>query len=430
MRPHTTRDALVGVVYILVIAGLVALSIAIYNHAFSSYTDVTVRAGSVGSSLDKGSDVKVRGVVIGQVESVTTNGKSTKIHLQLDPDKAKTLPHNVTAQLLPKTLFGEKYVSLVLPKADQASGKLGGTIYEDTSPVSAELEHLFADLYQVLTAVQPQKLSATLGEMAQALRGSTASELADTITLVGGYFNGLSPHVPQLTKDFEALATTAKTYAQAGPDLIDALDSASTFSQTLVSQQQDFKNVLASVSTMSKTIGNFVGTSQNQIIGLSVDSLPTLKVVARYSKEFPCISQALVNYIPKANKAFGAGTKQPGGHVVLHVIAPKKPYGPGDRPKPYTADPGPRCPYSTSTSLASTALATVPGVAGASTAATNGTVQASPATEGMGTANSPQENELIAELVAPAAGMSPAAFPKWSSLLLGPALRGTEVTVK
>ncbi len=49
---------------------------------------------------------------------------------------------------------------------------------------------------------------------------------------------------------------------------------------------------------------------------------------------------------------------------------------------------------------------------------------------GTGPANSPQENELIGELVAPAAGLRPTQYPKWASLLLGPALRGSEVTVK
>jgi phospholipid/cholesterol/gamma-HCH transport system substrate-binding protein len=48
----------------------------------------------------------------------------------------------------------------------------------------------------------------------------------------------------------------------------------------------------------------------------------------------------------------------------------------------------------------------------------------------MGTANSPQENELIDELIAPTVGLSPAQFPRWASLLLGPVLRGTEVTLK
>jgi phospholipid/cholesterol/gamma-HCH transport system substrate-binding protein len=49
---------------------------------------------------------------------------------------------------------------------------------------------------------------------------------------------------------------------------------------------------------------------------------------------------------------------------------------------------------------------------------------------GLGLANSPQENELITELAAPALGAAPTSLPDWTSVLLGPIYRGTEVTVK
>jgi phospholipid/cholesterol/gamma-HCH transport system substrate-binding protein len=49
---------------------------------------------------------------------------------------------------------------------------------------------------------------------------------------------------------------------------------------------------------------------------------------------------------------------------------------------------------------------------------------------GIGTENSPQENQVIAELVAPSVGEQPSQFPKWGSLLLGPALRGARVSLK
>jgi phospholipid/cholesterol/gamma-HCH transport system substrate-binding protein len=49
---------------------------------------------------------------------------------------------------------------------------------------------------------------------------------------------------------------------------------------------------------------------------------------------------------------------------------------------------------------------------------------------GLGDANSPGENQLIAELVAPTQGMAPSEYPRWNSLLLGPTLRNTEVVLK
>ncbi|MGB3439367.1 MAG: ABC transporter substrate-binding protein, partial [Actinophytocola sp.] len=44
----------------------------------------------------------------------------------------------------------------------------------------------------------------------------------------------------------------------------------------------------------------------------------------------------------------------------------------------------------------------------------------------LGLANSPQEQELIGTLLAPAVGE----VPGWSSVLVGPLYRGTEVTLR
>ena len=43
---------------------------------------------------------------------------------------------------------------------------------------------------------------------------------------------------------------------------------------------------------------------------------------------------------------------------------------------------------------------------------------------------SPEEARLIAALFGPRIGVDPQDMPGWSSLLLGPLVRGTEVTVK
>jgi hypothetical protein len=45
-------------------------------------------------------------------------------------------------------------------------------------------------------------------------------------------------------------------------------------------------------------------------------------------------------------------------------------------------------------------------------------------------ANTPAEQEFLAQLIAPGMGVEPAQVPGWSSLLLGPMFRGAEVTVK
>ena len=45
-------------------------------------------------------------------------------------------------------------------------------------------------------------------------------------------------------------------------------------------------------------------------------------------------------------------------------------------------------------------------------------------------ANTPAEHDLIAALVAPSLGVMPADVPGWSALLIGPLLRGSEVSLR
>jgi phospholipid/cholesterol/gamma-HCH transport system substrate-binding protein len=49
---------------------------------------------------------------------------------------------------------------------------------------------------------------------------------------------------------------------------------------------------------------------------------------------------------------------------------------------------------------------------------------------GLGPANSASENDLVNELAGPSLDEVPEELPDWSSVLVGPIYRGTEVTVK
>lgn len=426
MRSETrTRDAIIGLVYLIVIAALIALSIAIFDKQFASYTAVSAKTSTIGSSLQAGSDVKIRGINVGTVGDVSTDGDEATIDLRIDPDRAKSIPGNVTVQLLPKTLFGERYVNLAIPADPEGELREDQVLAQDKSPHAVELEQLFSDLVPVLQAVQPEKLSATLGEVAGALR-NRGGQLGETLTVVGKYFDGLAPQVPAISDDFARLADVADTYAEAAPDILAGLNALTTTGNTLVKQRSQYGSLLRSLTQTGNTYGEFVGTNSDDIIGLSQDSRSSLRIAAKYASEFPCLSRALVNYIPTVDKAFGAGTQNPGAKVVLRVVDRVGAYRSSDRPVPYTADPGPRCPYTPPSSLAGTALSDVPGVTGADTTVSRINARV----PGLGSVNSPQENQLIAELMAPTSGTAPSDYPKWASLLVGPALRGKQVTVK
>ena len=92
-----------GVVFLLVMALLIGLSIATYQKAFVDVVHVTLQTDKVGNQLAPPSDVKLRGLIVGEVRNVTSDGSTATVDLALDPDSVGLIPSNVSARLLPKT---------------------------------------------------------------------------------------------------------------------------------------------------------------------------------------------------------------------------------------------------------------------------------------------------------------------------------------
>ena len=105
-----------GVVFVAVLAALVGTSIAIYQKVFQPVTMVTIRAQNAGLQLSQFGDVRVHGVLVGQVRSIDQEADEALIRVGLFPEAAESIPENVSVEILPTTLFGQKYISLVDPE--------------------------------------------------------------------------------------------------------------------------------------------------------------------------------------------------------------------------------------------------------------------------------------------------------------------------
>ena len=109
-RTRVLRIRLLGIAFFVVVALFVWVCIAFYNKTFTSVTKVSLVTDTIGNALPQNADVKVRGLTVGYVKSSHTDNGKVTLQLNLKPDKARLIPSNVTARLLPKTLFGERYV--------------------------------------------------------------------------------------------------------------------------------------------------------------------------------------------------------------------------------------------------------------------------------------------------------------------------------
>ncbi|SFW89994.1 MCE family protein [Amycolatopsis australiensis] len=435
------RYQVLGLAFLLVAALFVAFTLAVYNKAFTPVTLVKLETDHVGSQLRTGGDVKVRGMLVGEVRSVVAKGDHAELELALDPGKTDVIPKNVSARLLPKTLFGERYVALQLPDRPERPIEAGDVIPQDRSSAAIELQKVLDDVMPLLQAVQPEKLSSTLTAVSTALEGR-GKQLGQTLVQLSDYLGKLNPSLPDVKADITGLANVAGTYDKAAPDLLQALSDLTTTSRTIVDQRAQLTDLYATVTAASVDLTNFLQVNKDNLIRLTTAVQPTLDVLAKYAPEYPCLLRQLAESVPRAELAFGKGTAHPEvSRVTIEFAASRGKYLPGvDEPK-YEDKRGPRCypevpkpgvwpqyppdgaieDGSSKPAPPKSPPERLPGpiTAGGGAVGGSGTI-----------VGSAYERDLIDLLASPALGTSPGDVPGWAGLIVGPLYRGTEVELK
>jgi phospholipid/cholesterol/gamma-HCH transport system substrate-binding protein len=428
---------------LLVLSGY--LTYAVFTQKFVDIVPVTLRTGPIGLQMEPLADVKVRGVIVGEVRDMHVAKHGAVLDLALDPAEIDTIPANVSALILPKTLFGEKYVSLQVPENPSSDSLSAGDVIE-RSNLAIEVEKVLSDLYPLLTAVRPADLSATLNAMATALEGR-GERLGDNLVRLDGYLKKLNPQVPGMVEDLRLLTSVSDTYADVMPELGRLLRNQVTTGNTLVQKEDQLRALFNDVAGFSDTTRDFLEVNDDNIIRLGEVSVPTLALLQRYSPEYPCLLKGIVGAIPLQSETLRGHTL----HIKLETI-PFQPSGfsPRDNPE-YGAEngfhPGPSCATLPNPPYSQANPAPMPpwdgierddGIKGSHgkyrtapryhSASRSG--QAAGASVTSGWAGTKAEQEVVDSLAAPVLGVPADRVPDVATLLFGPIARGNEVTVQ
>ena len=425
MRVNAFHKVL-GVVFVLGLLASVWFTYAVFTKKFADYDEVRLETSSIGLQLPTRADVKVRGVIVGEVLDFATNAEGAELTLGIYPDKIDTIPANVTGSIVPKTLFGEKYVSLVVPDDPSADHlEAGQTI--DRTQVSIEVEKVLSDLYPLLRTVQPADINATLNALATALEGR-GDELGANLETVDAYLKRINPQIPQLVDDLQLTAEVSDTYAQVMPQIADILDNTVKTTGTLEDREAQLHALFDDVSAFSDTATDFLDQNGDNLIRLSHVGQAQFRVFAKYAPEFSCLTRGIVNAGKLQAEAFRGFML----HIVLETL-PNQPraYNADDKPH-FGEDRGPNClhlpnpPWSQSNPVRHQPNfddgVDEPTGKGTSRVVPNQYFRSSAGTSG--------ENDLLRSLLGPALGVSADDVPDLGLLLVGPMARGAEVSLR
>ena len=404
MQTATWRRVVQGLVFLVVISLLIGLTVLKFQRKIFSPAEIaaTLRVDKAGTQLGQDADVKVRGIIVGRVAKQTTDGERATLSLRIRKDQARYVPRNVVARILPKTLFGEKFVDLVIPASGAAGEPIrdGDVIPQDASHEAIEVERVLADLFPLLRALDPEKLNATLTAIADGLRGR-GDELGRGLENLDAYLREINPKLPTIQHDLSLFADLAENLEDNAEDILRIARNSIVSGRTLTEREDSLAQFLRGLTGFTDEMTELLQRNGDALIYLAEASRRTLATIYPKRHVLPGTISGLNLMLTELNAALNHG---PALSIRLEPVDSRGGY--------FTPCTYPDPSYRGGCDI------------GRGDPAPESTPRATPA----GAPGSPEERDTVRKLLAPDMGVDPVEVPDLAVLIMTPLMRGTLVT--
>ncbi|MCW2795851.1 MCE family protein [Nocardioides sp.] len=263
-RVELARRGLVAVLLTALVLGLAYLRI---TGTVGGDPEVSAQLTNAGGSLRPGSDVKIRGVIVGRVTDIGRGPDGgVRVGLLVHGGQLGQIPDNVVARVLPATVFGTSFVELVAHGPASSRGlQAGAVIPADRTQGTLELQRALDDIDRLVTALGPAELSSAIGSAALALEGR-GDELGRTIDTLDAYLTRLNPRLPVLRADVRKLVTNVDLVDRVAPSLLQATDDGLTTAETVIVQQAAIAALISGGTSLLRTADTFLSRNQERLV--------------------------------------------------------------------------------------------------------------------------------------------------------------------
>ncbi|BAW03939.1 MCE family protein [Nocardia seriolae] len=181
----------------------------------------------------EGSDVRVLGVPVGRVDSVTPQGEVVKVVMKVD--RKYDIPADAKAAQITPSVVSDRYIQLA--PVYKGGPKMGrdATIPKDRTATPVEVDRLYKSITELSNALGPNGANKD-GALNQLVRTSA---------------DNLSGNGEALGNSFTQLSKAARALSDSRTDIFDTVKNLQTFVQTLAdndTQVRTFNSQLASLA--------------------------------------------------------------------------------------------------------------------------------------------------------------------------------------
>lgn len=280
----------------LLLIGLVVLLFEYrYSPAASSFT-VQVELGDAGSGLVPGSDVKARGVRVGEVDSLAfEDGVATGV-LRLEGDTQLPPPEDIDLVVTAKTLLGEKQVQLRFP--DVAYGQApfleeGDVLVASREPT--ELSEVLDELEPFLDSIDPEELTIVIDALAA--QEGEAAVIGENLELTSQLTQFGARTADQTLDNLDMVADIAAALRPTLDEDFDRIRAALPESTRLLREQpDDIDTALVALSEFSVAFAALLEVEEDRINQFLVTGDPLGAMLERNRNEISSLLDGLDLY--------------------------------------------------------------------------------------------------------------------------------------
>jgi len=282
MSPSGLAQRFAGISKVLtafvVLALLAAVALVVNNGDGKRYITIDFEQTN---SVYKGSDVKILGVPVGEVVSLTPRGDVVRAKVSYKGDVK--LPNDVKAVVVSPSIVGDRFIQLAPAYTGGAVLKNNAVLPVDRTAVPVELDQIYQSLDDLSVALGPKgankegSLSSLIDDSAKQLDGQGA-QLNETIHNFGKLSTTLSNNKDELfgsLREVEDFVSLLKTNDSAVRSFNDSTAKVST---VLAGERDDLKETLKQLSLALVDVNSLVKENRGKLRS-NIDNIASLAAV-------------------------------------------------------------------------------------------------------------------------------------------------------
>lgn len=277
---HASRGSALTRLLAVVAVGALVVAGALTLFQGSERTYMTV-AFPRTISLYEGSDVRILGVPVGQVEKVTPRGTAVDVRMWVDAEHP--VPEDAQALIITPAIVGDRYVQLTPAYSGGPQLEDGAEIAADRAGVPLELDEIYQSIDELSVALGPQgankdgALSRLLDSTARNF-GGQGKQFNETFQNLGRLTKTLDANKDELFGTVEELQRFVSVLAENDGTVRDFNQSLAGAADLLEGEREDLAAALSNLGVALREVGGFVRDNRDAL-GENITGLKRLSAL-------------------------------------------------------------------------------------------------------------------------------------------------------